>query len=235
MTQPHDWIYTSSRDTTRGGVLSTSVRPSSLEFDRQLAHSTILRTRPQMSGQLAVILAVSLVVNRLLRPFRSGGLNALSAAGHHHLPRLLPNAVPFIRFANGSFPRAAPRLWRTKLPLVQIDLPRSVFEEKGSQISKEVHQAFIDSLDIPANDKFQIFRPRELGELVFDNYPGVDRKALIVLQILMVHHYTVELKREMFRSIVARLAALGIRPEDIFISVAENAYEDWYAGRLYGE
>lgn len=148
---------------------------------------------------------------------------------------LLSEQVHFIRFANGSFQRAAPRLWRTSLPLVQIDLPRSLFDEKGSQISMEVHQAFIDALDVPANDKFQIFRPRELGELVFDNYPDVDRKTLIVLQILMVHHYTVELKREMFRSIVSRLAALGIRPEDIFISITENAYEDWYAGRLHGE
>jgi len=121
------------------------------------------------------------------------------------------------------------------VPLVQIDLPRSVYEQKGAQISTEVHQALIDSLDIPSNDKFQIFRPRELGELVFGTYPDVDRQTLVVLQILMVHHYTVELKREMFRCIVTRLSAIGIRREDIFVGVTENGYEDWYAGRLYGE
>jgi len=121
------------------------------------------------------------------------------------------------------------------VPLVQIDLPRTLYEEKGSQISTEVHQALIESIDTPANDKFQIFRPRDLGELVFGTYPGVDRRTLVVLQILMVHHYTVEQKREMFRCIVTRLAAIGIRREDTFIGVTENAYEDWYAGRLYGE
>jgi hypothetical protein len=122
------------------------------------------------------------------------------------------------------------------MPLVQIDLPQTLFAEKGPQISDEVHRAFVDSLEVPADDKFQIFRPREAGELLFDpTYGGVDRKSLVVIQVLMVHRYTVELKREMFRHIVGRLAAIGIRPEDILIAVTENHYEDWYAGRLYGE
>lgn len=122
------------------------------------------------------------------------------------------------------------------MPLVQIDLPRPLFEEKGKQISDEVHQAFIDALEIPADDKFQIFRPHEPGELVFDpTYGGVDRQSLVVIQVLMVHRYTVELKRALYRHLVTRLAALGIRPEDVQIGVTENHYEDWYAGRLHGE
>jgi hypothetical protein len=54
------------------------------------------------------------------------------------------------------------------MPLVQVDLPRPLFAEKGSKISAEIHQAFIDAMEIPADDKFQVFRPREAGELVFD-------------------------------------------------------------------
>jgi Tautomerase enzyme len=122
------------------------------------------------------------------------------------------------------------------MPLVQVDLPRPLFAEKGARISDEIHQAFIDSLAIPADDKFQIFRPRETDELVFDpGYGGVDRRGLIVIQVLMVHMYTVELKRELYRHIVTRLSAIGIRREDIQIAVTENGYEDWYAGRLPGE
>jgi|SRR5690242_4613790 len=122
------------------------------------------------------------------------------------------------------------------MPLVQVDLPRPLFTEKGARISDEIHQAFIDALAIPADDKFQIFRPHDPGELVFDpGYGGVDRRSLIVIQILMVHMYTVELKRELYRHIVTRLSAIGIRREDIQIAVTENGYEDWYAGRLPGE
>jgi Tautomerase enzyme len=119
------------------------------------------------------------------------------------------------------------------MPLVQFDLPRALFQDKRDEISSEVHQAFIDALDIPPDDKFQIFRPREADELVFDrSYGGVDRRNLMVVQILMVHRYPVALKRELYRALVTRLGKIGIRPEDIQIAITENGYEDWYAGRL---
>jgi phenylpyruvate tautomerase PptA (4-oxalocrotonate tautomerase family) len=122
------------------------------------------------------------------------------------------------------------------MPLVQIDLPRPLFEQKGTQISAGIHRALVDALEMPADDKFQVFRPREAGELVFDpGYGGVDRKNLILIQVLMVHRYTVEMKRELYRHIVTRLADIGVRREDIQIAVTENNYEDWYAGRLHDE
>jgi Tautomerase enzyme len=122
------------------------------------------------------------------------------------------------------------------MPLVQVDLPRALFDEKGGKISSEIHQALIDALAIPADDKFQVFRPRDEGELIFDpGYNGVDRRSLILVQVLMVHMYPVDLKRELYRHIVTRLDGIGIRPEDIQIAVTENGYEDWYAGRLHGE
>lgn len=122
------------------------------------------------------------------------------------------------------------------MPLVQFDLPRPLFEEKGTEISEEVHLAFIDALDIPPDDKFQIFRPRDNGELVFDpSYGGVDRQSLMVIQVLMVHRYPVALKRELYRALVTRLGKVGVRPEDIQIAITENGYEDWYAGRFAGD
>jgi len=119
------------------------------------------------------------------------------------------------------------------MPLVQFDLPRPLFEEKRTEISSEVHSAFIEALDIPPDDKFHIFRPRGADELVFDeSYGGVDRRSLVVIQVLMVHRYPVALKRKLFRALVSRLSSVGIRPEDIQIAITENGYEDWYAGRL---
>lgn len=119
------------------------------------------------------------------------------------------------------------------MPLIQIDLDRDLYNEKHEQISTEIHQAQIDALSIPADDKFQIFRPHDAGELKFDpTYGGVDRQSLMVIQILMVHRYPVSLKRDLYRAIVERLETLGIRREDIQIGVVENGYEDWFAGKL---
>jgi hypothetical protein len=89
---------------------------------------------------------------------------------------------------------------------------------------------------VPAEDKFQVFRPRDAGEIVFDpGYGGVDRRDLILVQVLMVHRYSVDMKRRLYRAIVEKLTALGLRREDIHIAITENGYEDWYAGRLHGE
>jgi hypothetical protein len=122
------------------------------------------------------------------------------------------------------------------MPLVQVDLPRRVFAAHAEAMSAELQQAFIEALDVVLNDKFQIFRPRDEGEIVFDpTYGGIDRRGLVLIQVLMVHRYSVELKRRLYRAILTRLEAIGIRRQDVLIAVTENGFEDWCAGKLPGE
>lgn len=122
------------------------------------------------------------------------------------------------------------------MPLVQVDLPRAVYEQKKDAISRELQAAFVEAAGVPPDDKFQIFRPREAGEIVFDpKYNKVDRQNLMIIQILMVHHYPVDQKRALYRNMVGRLVGIGIRKDDILIAVTENGFEDWFAGRLHGD
>jgi phenylpyruvate tautomerase PptA (4-oxalocrotonate tautomerase family) len=122
------------------------------------------------------------------------------------------------------------------MPLVQVDMPRALYDAHRARMSDEINQAFVEALDVPANDKFQIFRPRDEGEIVFDpGYNDVDRQNLVLIQILMVHRYSPELKRKLYRAMVDKLTALGLRKADIHIAVTENGFEDWYAGRHFGE
>ena len=119
------------------------------------------------------------------------------------------------------------------MPLIQIDLDRDLFDSLGDELSKAVHQAQLDALDIPADDLFQVFTPHGPGELRFDpGYNGVDRQRLVLLRITMVHMYSVAAKQRLYEAVVERLGEAGVRPEDILISVVENGFEDWYAGRL---
>ena len=119
------------------------------------------------------------------------------------------------------------------MPLIRVDLPRSLFDESGPAMSTAIHRAQINALDIPPDDKFQVFHPHEEGEMIFDpTYGGVDRRRLIVIQIVMVRRYTVEIKRRLYRAIVEGLTEVGIRAEDLQIAVVENYYEDWFAGTL---
>jgi phenylpyruvate tautomerase PptA (4-oxalocrotonate tautomerase family) len=122
------------------------------------------------------------------------------------------------------------------MPLVQVDMPRALYDAHRARMSDEINQAFVEALDVPANDKFQVFRPRDEGEIVFDpGYNNVDRQNLVLIQILMVHRYSPEQKRKLYRAMVDKLTALGLRKADIHIALTENGFEDWYAGRHFGE
>jgi hypothetical protein len=119
------------------------------------------------------------------------------------------------------------------VPLIQIDLDRELFDSIGDKLSDAVHQAQLDALGIPSDDLFQVFTPHGPGELRFDpGYNGVDRQRLVLLRITMVHMYPAATKQRLFHTIVERFADAGVRAEDILVSVVENGFEDWYAGRL---
>lgn len=118
------------------------------------------------------------------------------------------------------------------MPLIQVDLSAAVYDELHEQMSTEIQAAQVEALGITPDDLFHVFRPHRPGEIKFDpGYNGVDRRDLVLIHITMVHMYPVSKKRALFEAIVRRLGALGIRSEDILISVAENGFEDWYAGR----
>jgi hypothetical protein len=116
------------------------------------------------------------------------------------------------------------------MPYIQIELDEGLYAAKRDEISAAIHAAQweLPELGIPQSDLFQIFRPRRGGEIVFDpTYNGVDRRGLIVLQVLLVRRHPVSQKRDLYANIVRKLGETGIRPEDILISITENGFEDW--------
>lgn len=119
------------------------------------------------------------------------------------------------------------------MPLIQVDLDRDLYQTQGDELGAAIHQAQIDALGTPPDDLFQVFRPHEPGELKFDPaYGGVDRQSLILISITAVHHHPVTAKQALYRALVDRLAALGVRPEDLLVCLVENGFEDWYAGSI---
>lgn len=118
------------------------------------------------------------------------------------------------------------------MPLIQVELDQELFDRSHDDIGEAIHQAQIEALGIPADDRFQVFRPHAPAELKFDpGFNGVARRSLLLIQVLAVHMYPVAVKRRFFETVVAKLAPLGIRGEDVLIALAENGYEDWYAGK----
>jgi tautomerase-like protein len=117
------------------------------------------------------------------------------------------------------------------MPLVQVDLDRALFASRRDAISAAIHQAQIEALGIPANDKFQVFRPYDDGaNRVRFNQRFAGRPNQIVIHLTMVRRYSVAVKMDLYRQILLNLGRIGIDPNDVHIPVVENGFEDWCAG-----
>lgn len=117
------------------------------------------------------------------------------------------------------------------MPLIQIDLRRSVFEDKGQAISNAIHHALIAGLDMEPTDLFHVFRPHGEGEIIFSpTYANRDRRDLIVIRITMVNMFSAEQKKKTFKEITKRLVEIGIRCDDILVCMVENSAENWTLG-----
>ncbi len=73
------------------------------------------------------------------------------------------------------------------MPLVRIDLIEGKTEGYREQVGEIVHQAMIDCLNVPKDDRFQVISEHEKGSLVFDpNYLGIRRSDdCIFLQLTL--------------------------------------------------
>jgi hypothetical protein len=117
------------------------------------------------------------------------------------------------------------------MPMIQVDLRRDLFEQKGEAISTAIHTGLIEGLDMPADDLFQIYRPHDEGELVFSpDFGGADRKDLVLIRVTMVHMFPADVKARMYQAVVRNLEAAGVRHDDVLICVVEVGFEDWYSG-----
>lgn len=119
------------------------------------------------------------------------------------------------------------------MPLVRISMNAGRADAVRAAISDAVHQAMVDTIKVPADDKFQILTEHGKGQVVYDaNYLGVSRTdGIVVIQITLNAGRTVEMKKALY----ARTAQLlqdkaGVRAEDVVISLTEVTKENWSFG-----
>ncbi len=119
------------------------------------------------------------------------------------------------------------------MPLVRISLRMGKSDAYKKALSDGVHQAMVEALDVPAQDRFQVIAEHPAGGLVYDaSYLGVQRSDNIVLvQITLSTGRKPGQKRKLFQ----RMADLlqkdpGLRPQDLMINLVEVAWENWSFG-----
>ncbi|MBR0644680.1 tautomerase family protein [Plastoroseomonas hellenica] len=116
------------------------------------------------------------------------------------------------------------------MPFTRISLLRGKSPDYLRTLSDSLHQALVESFEVPPDDRFQAIHQHEPGELVFDrHYLGGPRSDDFVLfAITAGKPRTTEVKRRFYKCLVERLAeAPGVRPEDVMVIITTTQRDEW--------
>src|SRR4051812_25334807 len=118
------------------------------------------------------------------------------------------------------------------MPLVRISLARGKPAELRRRIADAVHDALVDTIQVPRADRFQLITEHAPEDFIYDpEYLNISRsKDLIIIQATISAGRSLEKKRALFHRIADNLAALGLRREDAWINLVEVAKENWSFG-----
>lgn len=119
------------------------------------------------------------------------------------------------------------------MPLVRIDLLEGKTSSHRAQLSEIIHQAMVDYLNVPKDDRFQVITEHANNSLQFDrNYLGIHRTDdCIFLQITLNSGRTTEMKQRFYKAVADGLhEQLKLRREDVLITLVEVAKENWSFG-----
>ena len=119
------------------------------------------------------------------------------------------------------------------MPLVRISLRAGKSAEYRRAIADGIHRAMVETLAAPEHDRFQVVTEHDADGLIYDPaYLGIQRSDDVVLVQITL---SAGRKPPQKRDFMARAAALladnpGLRPQDLFISLVEVAWENWSFG-----
>jgi 4-oxalocrotonate tautomerase len=119
------------------------------------------------------------------------------------------------------------------MPLVRISLKQGRLPSELAAISQAIHRAMVETIAVPADDRFQVIHEHSPETLIADRrYLGIERTDKIVLiQITLNVGRTLEQKRALYRAIAEQLEdRAGVRREDVLVSLLEIPKENWSFG-----
>jgi len=119
------------------------------------------------------------------------------------------------------------------MPLVRVSLREGESPSYLSAIGESIHQAMLETISVPKDDRFQIITEHPAGGVIYDpNYLGIGRTdRIVIIQITLNLGRTVDQKRALYKAIADRLARdPGIRREDVFVNLVEVPKENWSFG-----
>ncbi|WP_341908453.1 tautomerase family protein [Polaromonas sp. YR568] len=119
------------------------------------------------------------------------------------------------------------------MPYVRIELPPTIAPERAHPIGDAVHDAMVETIAVPVDDKFQLITRHPPGAIVCTpEYLGVKHTAqALFIQIFLAPGRTLQQKRALYAMIARDVsAAAQVGPSDVLISLVETLRENWSFG-----
>ncbi|WP_242345388.1 tautomerase family protein [Anaeromyxobacter terrae] len=119
------------------------------------------------------------------------------------------------------------------MPLVRISLRAGKPAAYRAAVGDAVHRAMVETMNVPAKDRFQVITEHDAAGLVYDpSYLDIARTdELVVVQITLNAGRTLEMKKALYARIAELLSTSpGVRPEDVLVSLVEVTKENWSFG-----
>src|SRR5690242_4228165 len=110
------------------------------------------------------------------------------------------------------------------MPLVRIALREGKPTAYRTAIGDAVHKAMVETINVPAQDRFQVITEHALDNLIYDpTYLDIQRSDDVVfIQITLNTGRTTEMKKAFYARVAELLAENpGLRKQDVLISLVE--------------
>ena len=117
------------------------------------------------------------------------------------------------------------------MPLVRIDMQKGRSPEQVREIADVIQQVMEDVFAAPPGDRYQVITQHEVGEIIFDDTGlGLDRTHEVMLIQVFQQGRDTSQKENLYATLADRLGKIGVRPEDLVVSVNANEQADWSFG-----
>ncbi|WP_438798354.1 tautomerase family protein [Staphylococcus pseudintermedius] len=115
------------------------------------------------------------------------------------------------------------------MPIIKIDLIKGKSKDYIKEVLDISYEVMLEAFHPPVGDRYQIVTQHEAYEMqILDTGLGVERTTDVLVFTLITRPRTQEQKTIFYRKLVEMLhLKLGIRKEDVLITLVENTDENW--------
>jgi 4-oxalocrotonate tautomerase len=117
------------------------------------------------------------------------------------------------------------------MPLQRIDVSTARSPATRKRLADAVHRALVETIAVPADDRFQVVTAHPPGELVFPAaYLGIAHEDPVLVQVTLSRGRTVEQKQALYRRMGELVQEAGVPANELVVSLVEAGREDWSFG-----